>query len=148
MYTDSIGLTPKENSGFKLIKEPDNTKLQETELNKYIKYKYGKYVFEKQYELNPGAANSFEFASFDYYHLTDRLIWTVQTLSDSFSIQIINKTGFDTKELDMKIHHHNEDKIIKNIKKNKNKISIDFNSEILPYQGFEVIWRWENKSTY
>jgi hypothetical protein len=127
--------------GFQLVVEPDGTTVDGEALKRYVRTDSGKYVFTKTYDLQPGDTNAFEFRSYAYYRMADRLIWTVQELSDNFRVRIVNMTG-QPHAFDIKVNHHREEAIKTQIKdlRTSNEILVDFNAEILPYQGFEVMW--------
>ena len=127
--------------GFQAVMEPGGTKVDGESLKRHVSTESGKHVFTKTYNLQPGDGNQFEFRSFAYYRLTDRLIWTVQELADNFRVRIINYTG-DTGAFDIKVNHHHEASIKEQIRDiaSNHELLIDFNAEILPYQGFEVMW--------
>jgi hypothetical protein len=144
MFTDSPKARPSDKCGFQAIIEPDGKELIGEALKPFIKHENGKHIFCKEYKLDRGHKNNqFEFHSVAYYRLTDRLIWTVQELSDGFNVRIINKTGI-IDPFEVKINHHKECDI------SVKKTSIDTGdgyekrfeiySEILPYQGFEIMW--------
>jgi len=144
MFTDSSKAIRLEKSGFKVVIEPDGKELTGENLKLFIKYENGKHNFLKGgYKLNPGYKNNqFEFHSVVYYRLIDRLIWTVQELSHGFKVRIINKTGI-TDPFEIKINHHRESDIPVKLPLDtgdgyEQRIEID--SEILPYQGFELTW--------
>jgi hypothetical protein len=69
------------------------------------------------------------------------MIWTVQDLADNFRVRIINHTGRQN-VFEVKVNHHREALIKDQIKDfpSHHEILIDFNAEILPYQGFEIMW--------
>ncbi len=141
MFTDTSLATDIDRSGFVLVLEPDGNKLEGSLLDSYVISESGKHVFRKTYHLQPGDKNVFEFRSVDYYRLADRLIWTVQDLSEDFLIRIRNQTGRNN-VFKVKINHHCEKDILDQMKllEESNEIIIEFNAEILPYQGFEIMW--------
>ena len=154
MYTDGSSLTPGDYGGFVKVVGPRGKKLEGNELKKCIKNDPGKHTFTNKYKLATGNKqdqvdkNKFEFVSFDYYRLLDRLIWTVQNLSDGFIVHIKNRTGVKN-PFNVKVNHHREREIHEQNEKEEDgldEIFIDFNSYILPYQGFEIMWNFsENK---
>ena len=141
MFTDAPTSNPNSFAGFQLVVEPDGTQLEGDLISTHISHQDGKYVFSKTYDLQPGDGNSFEFRSHDTYRLTDRLIWTVQDISDNFTVRIINHTRFDN-PFTVKINHHREKEIVEQMKRldSASEIMFQFNCEILPYQGFEIMW--------
>lgn len=153
MYTDAPCITPDDYGGFKIVDGPDGKKLEGNELKNNIKNKPGKHIFSKRYILIPGDKqdkgdkNKFEFVSHDYYRLTDRLIWTVQDLSDGFAVKIINNTNIPN-SFKVKINHHREEDMQNQIEKEDciGQICFDFDTYILPYQGFEIMWNLERKT--
>lgn len=141
MFTDTSPASDMHRSGFVLVIEPDGTKLEGESLTRYVSFESGKHVFRKTYDLQPGDKNAFEFRSVDYYRLSDRLIWTVQDLSENFRVRIKNQTG-QKNVFKVKINHHCEQDVLDQMKmiEDSNEIIFEFNTEILPYQGFEVMW--------
>lgn len=141
MFTDATGDSLGNSSGFVLVVGPDGKKLEGDMLDERVHHKGGKYVFKEKYKIQPGDENAFEFRSQDFYRLIDRLIWTVQDLSDNLTVRIINRTGLN-QPFKVKINHHREEEIANQIKKleKADELIIKFNTEILPYQGFEIMW--------
>lgn len=141
MFTDTSPAADTHRSGFVLVLEPDGTKLEGSLLAKHVTLESGKQVFRKTYKLQPGDKNAFEFRSVDYYRLADRLIWTVQDLSENFRVRIRNQTGRNNVPT-VKINHHCERDILDQMTliEESNEIIFEFNAEILPYQGFEIMW--------
>lgn len=106
--TDASKAIPCDKCGFQLVIEPGGKELTGENLKPLIEYKNGKHNFRNKYDIKHGYQdNQFEFHSVVYYRLIDRLIWTVQELSDGFNIQIINKTGIRD-PFEVKINHHRE----------------------------------------
>lgn len=147
MFTDDSPSTDIE-GGFLLVIGPDGNPLQGEELKPYITHPNGKHMFSKAYDLQPGDKNAFEFRSFDYYRTVDRLIWTVQDLADDFRIRIRNNTGMPD-AFTVKINHHREEEIFRRrqVVASSNETLINFDCEVLPYQGFEVMWKFDGTST-
>lgn len=139
MYTPAATSGPS--GGFALVIEPDGTQLEGDALGELVTYRNGKYIFSKTYRLQPGDGNTFEFRSYEYFRMRDRLSWTVQDLSDDFRVRIINQTGVPN-AFEIQIKHHHEKEIIEAIKpiESAGETQFEFNSELLPYQGFDVIW--------
>jgi hypothetical protein len=142
MFTDASSLMHGDLGGFKKVEGPDGMVLEGKALKKCITDEPGKHTFLKRYELKPGDQNEFEFVSFDYYRLYDRLIWTVQNLSNDFTVRLINKTNHPN-QFKIKINHHREKEILSTMKKEEDCLGekcFKFNSYILPYQSFEIMW--------
>lgn len=141
LFDDSPAIRTVPRGGFQAVVEPDGTRVDGEALKRYVHNDSGKSVFTKTYDLQPGDSNSFEFRSYAYYRLADRMIWTVQDLADNFRVRIINHTG-RANAFDIKVNHHHEASIKNQIKDfpSNHEILIDFNVEILPYQGFEIMW--------
>lgn len=141
MFTDTSPASDMHRSGFVLVLEPDGTKLEGESLARYVSSESGKHMFRKTYDLQPGDKNAFEFRSVDYYRLADRVIWTVQDLSENLRVRIKNQTGRKN-VFKVKINHHCEKDILDQMKliEESNEIIFEFNAEILPYQGFEIMW--------
>jgi hypothetical protein len=141
IFDDLPAVHSSRRGGFQVVVEPGNNTLDGEALKNYVREERGKYVFNKTYNLQPGDANDFEFRSYAYYRLADRLIWTVQELADNFRVRIINQTG-NAKAFDIKVNHHREASINEQLRDlgQNHELLIDFNAEVLPYQGFEVMW--------
>lgn len=141
MYTDVSPDNSDVTGGFEAVIEPDGTTLEGDLLANYVIQKDSKHIFRKTYDLQPGDSNSFEFRSFDCYRTRDRLIWTVQDLSDGFRVRIKNRTG-RRNAFKVKVNHHREREIQDQMKRLdlSDEIIFEFNAEILPYQGFEIMW--------
>jgi hypothetical protein len=154
IYTD-VGSFNHRKGGFDSIQEPSGFQLSGEELKNQITHENGKKYFKKNYTILPDGKARFEFTTFGYYRLIDRMIWTVQDLSTDFSVKIINLTGIQNC-MRVKINHHKEADIINahnqmkpywNDGDKREEIRFDFNSEILPYQGFELLWNFEEQDS-
>lgn len=142
LFTDASAAPSGKHGGFVLVLEPDGTKLEGEALFQYVTEDSGKHLFRKTYNLQPGSRNAFEFHSFEYYRLIDRLSWTVQDLSENFRVRIRNQTGRPN-AFTIKINHHREEAVqdqMKYLTTDSEEIVFEFNAEVLPYQGFEVMW--------
>ena len=141
MFTDTSPAADINRSGFVLVLEPDGTKLEGSLLASYVTRESGKHMFKKTYNLQPGDKNAFEFRSVDYYRLADRVIWTVQDLSENLRVRIKNQTGRKN-VFKVKINHHCEQDVLDQMKmiEESNEMIFEFNAEMLPYQGFEIMW--------
>jgi hypothetical protein len=147
MYSDESPSQSNASVGYVLVLGPDGTKLEAEALKKYVNWESGKHVFRKTYSLQPGDNNAFEFRTVGYYRLADRLIWTVTDLSENLEVRIRNNTGQD--KFTVKVNHHREEDIKKQMKdlSTPDEIVFVFNTEILPYQGFEIMWDLSNTAT-
>ena len=73
----------------------------------------------------------------------------MQDISTDFHVKIVNNTGVKNAFL-IKVNHHREKEILgrmTTISKNadgQEVLTLDFNCEVLPYQGFEVMWNLDN----
>lgn len=147
VFTDSGDWNLK-GGGFNSILEPSGNILNNNELANCLKEKSGKVYFDKMYSFEPRSSNSFEFHTYAFYRLIDRLIWTVQDFSDDMKITIVNNTGIKN-IFKIKVNHHKEKEIKNNIHlfedeyDKRELIKFSFNSDILPYQGFEIMWNLE-----
>jgi len=141
LFDDSPNVQAVPRGGFHTVVEPDGTRVDGEALKRYVHTDSGKSVFTKTYDLQPGDANAFEFRSYAYYRLADRMIWTVQDLADNLRVRIINHTGRHD-GFDIKVNHHREASIKEQMKDfpTNHELLIDFNAEVLPYQGFEIMW--------
>lgn len=143
MYTDKSPDESLPSVGLTYISGSDEKTFNSDELENggFIKKIDGKWVFNREYLIRHRNDNKFVFCSTQYYRLTDRLIWTIEELSRDFKVTIFNLT--DNKDpFYIKINHHQEKIIrgkIKSIGIEGNK-EFRFDSEILPYQGFEIMW--------
>jgi hypothetical protein len=145
MFTDSASWKhPAKDDGFIWVEEPSGNKLEGNDLECYLSHEFGKVYFRKIYTIARGISGQFEFNSKSLFRGKDRLIWTVQDFSDRFRVRIVNRTG----SLDcfaVKINHHKEREIadlmcIKLLEDGSQEIHFEINADILPYQGFEIMW--------
>lgn len=133
----------------------DHIPLSDYKLRESLVTKHHKQYIEIKTEIQKRKEMQFEYHTYGIFRMKDRLIWTVQELSENFDIEVTNKTGFSigqfnangkNNEIIFKINHHNENlisqnKIICSKDDEGNDIyNISFDSEILPYQGFEMSW--------
>lgn len=148
MFTDTAFWRADAAGGFNLVVEPSGNELMGIELGRLTRRTEGKVLFEKEYEFAPRSANQFVFQSTSLYRTCDRLTWTVQDMSEGLYLTIENDTGFPG-SISVKINHHDELNICKRLKRvplegGREEIYLDFGSEILPFQGFEITWRIED----
>lgn len=133
-----------EPTGFTLVRDSGGT-LQGEELKKYLRDENSKQCFEKDYVLPPGDSIAFTFHILERYRLRDRMMWTIQDLSSDLHITLVNYTG-RSNPFNIKLHHHNESEVLKQIRTEaiefdgREETTIEFDSEILPFQGFEIMW--------
>jgi hypothetical protein len=143
IYTD-LG-TWNKCGGFDSVVEPDGEVLHHETLKACIKEINGKTYFIKSYDINSKGTATFQFHTFGNYRRIDRLIWTVQDLSTDFCVRLVNNTGIKNAFL-IKVNHHREKEILDGLRTitkdadDQEIITLDFNCEVLPYQGFEVMW--------
>jgi hypothetical protein len=143
MYTDLGNMNNC--GGFESVVEPSGHVLHHKSLEAYINESNGKKYFTNSYDINPKSTATFRFNTFGNYRRIDRLIWTIQDLSADFCVRIVNNTGIKN-AFRLKVNHHRERDILDRLTRiSKNAdgqevIIIDFNCEVLPYQGFEVMW--------
>lgn len=141
----------------------DNIPLSDYELRESLVKKRHRQYLELKTAIKKRKEIQFEYHTYGNFSLKDQLIWTVQDLSENFHIEITNKTGYSIRQFDtnedknnneiiFKINHHHEnlisqDKIIYSKDDDGNDIyNISFDSEILPYQGFEMSWNFSDSS--
>jgi hypothetical protein len=143
IYTD-LG-TWNRSGGFQSVVEPSGQVLAHNDLVSFVKEVNGKTYFIKSYDINSTSSASFRFHTFGHYRRVDRMIWTVQDLSTDFRVKLINNTGINDAFV-IKINHHREKEILDSMTTvhkpadGQEIMTIDFNCEVLPYQGFEVMW--------
>lgn len=153
MFTDSPlkNSSTKSTGGFTYVegcgKKLTGAALSIKDKNSKVKDFNGKIYFEEEYRLKPGQNNKFRFVSFDFYRLTDRLIWVIQDRSSNFSVKISNHTRVSNR-IKLKINHHREHEILSTSSRydlgdNIEMIAFRFDCEIIPYQGFEIMWDFE-----
>ncbi len=154
MYTDSLSWNNKgATGGFESIVIGGSRFAGESLKNEVSLGNDGKRHFSKECDFPANGTIDFEFTSKESYRLKDRLIWTVEDLSDDFDITM-NVHAFGAEKLRVKINHHRSDRI--NPYKEKAEdvdhatgtkfevLHFAFGSEILPYQGFEIMWDLES----
>lgn len=140
LITDGPDTTPDKDSGFIHVIGPDGA-IEGELLKEHVRFVDGKHRFSRVFSIRPGADNRFEFVSRETYRLVDRLIWTVQDLCDDLEVRVVNETS-KTGSMTVKINHHRERDIRANMRtlRDGNEVLIRFDAEVLPYQGFEVMW--------
>lgn len=144
IYTD---LGAKDSCGFEAIQEPTGHILKDNELESCLRLINGKTYFKKTYEIAGNASADFKFYTVARFRASDRLIWTVQDISTNFHVQVINRTGV-MNPFELKINHHSEEEILSNVRLipkdggTQEELAFDFNAEVLPYQGFELMWNF------
>lgn len=129
--------------GFSSVVEPDGTVLRGDSLKPHLKDASGKVRFEKPYVFHPKTPTAFIVETFGVFRYSDRLIWTVEHISNDFTVRINDCTGLDG-IVDVKINHHREAEILANMSRRPSRqgtiIEFAYLGEILPYQGFELQW--------
>jgi len=129
--------------GFESVVEPTGHVLHHEGLAACLAEIHGKTYFSKSYDINSKSTATFRFSTFGNYRRIDRLIWTVQDLSTDFCVRLINNTGIKGAFF-IKVNHHREEDILDRLttisKNDQEVIILDFNCDVLPYQGFEVMW--------
>ncbi len=149
IYTD-LGSWGKR-GGFESVVEPSGNVLHHDTLQASMTEINGKTYFTKSYDINHHSNATFRFITFGNYRRVDRLIWTVQDLSTDFCVRIVNNTGVHNPFV-VKVNHHHERDIMDRLttmpksKDGHEVILLDFNCEVLPYQGFEVMWDFDKQS--
>ena len=145
MFTDTVSWRHETRGGFMRIQEPNGNQLTGEQLAAYISRPgNGKVYFRKTYRLPARDGVRFVFFSEEYFRKADRLIWTVEDLAEDFKVNIHNRTpvhdGFA-----IKVNHHREAEVMRRVvphthSPNHQEINLSFDTEILPYQGFEIMW--------
>jgi hypothetical protein len=146
MYTDTVSWRHETRGRFTRIQEPGGNQLIGDALVPPLidRAKNGKIYFRKTYHFPANEGAAFVFISEEYYRPTDRLIWTVEDFADDFKIYIHNRTGIND-SFTIKINHHRESEIMSRKMEhihqpNHEEIQFGFGTQILPYQGFELMW--------
>ena len=145
LYTDTVSWRHETRGGFTRVQEPSGNQLTGSALASLLNHSSnGKVYFRKLYRLPAHDGLQFVFFSEEYYRKADRLIWTVEDLAEDFKVYIHNRTtihdGFA-----LKINHHRESEVMKRKIEHRHsphhqEICFAFDTEILPYQGFEIMW--------
>lgn len=147
IYTDIARWGP--GGGFRSVHGPDGD-LVGHELDPHLREVGGKPRFEKVYMFRPGVAERFIVNTFGRFRLSDRLFWTVEHISSDFHVRIDNCVGLPG-TIGLKINHHREGQIMENVKPRRAEtadvIEFEFLGEILPFQGFELQWRFDEAVT-
>jgi hypothetical protein len=116
------------------------------ELAPYLREVGGKPRFEKVYAFRPGVPETFIVHTYGRFRLSDRLFWTVEHISSDFRVTIENCVALPG-SIGLKINHHREAQIAGNVdrwrKEGADVIEFELLGEILPFQGFELQWRFE-----
>jgi len=106
-----------------------------------------KVQFQHSVTIPSRGKKSFEFHTYGIYRTKDRLVWTVQDLSEAFDVMIINETGIsDNENLSFWINHHEGKNIRREMRVDAlGHIPIKFTEPVFPYQGFEMFWNFHKK---
>ena len=145
MYTDATSWDHDNRGGFTLVSEPSGHQLQGEELQRHTSREDGRVYFRKEYVFQHGESRPFVFYSTECYRKQDRLIWSIEQLSEDLKVTIENNTGVKD-ALRIRIRHHkaaeiDREKIIhRNGTESREEFMFSFGSEVLPYQGFEILW--------
>lgn len=141
MYTD-VGRWGAA-GGFACVVEPDGNSLRGELLTPFVKEVAGKPQFEKVFDFRPGRPESFIAETYATFRLTDRLIWTIEHISRDLKLRV-NDYSRLTGDVDIKVNHHRSREITDAIRvrnaRDGTVREVDFVSELLPYQGFELQW--------
>jgi len=108
-----------------------------------IRYEKTKARFIDKIRVNPADKATFEYHTYGLYRLKDRLVWTVQELSDGFTVTVENGTQLPFGNLLYWINHHDRE-VIKIDKPFKTVDVIEFLCPVFPYQGFEMSWDFQD----
>lgn len=144
MYTDTTSWNHDNRGEFTLVLEPSGYKLQGEELQRHTSRENGRVYFRKEYIFQHGESRPFRFYSTEYYRKQDRHIWSVEQLSEDFKVTIENDTGVKG-ALRIRIRHHraieiDREMIHRDEPGGREEFMFSFGSEVLPYQGFEIMW--------
>jgi hypothetical protein len=148
MYTDLGGWNM--DGGFISVQENGKTTLEGASLKLHLDKVNNKEYFRKEYKMAAEAEMSFRFTTFGYFRKRDRLIWTVQDISEGFDIEVRNETSMKD-EITFKINHHEEREARNSISRmlGQNEcevVRLTIPSAIFPYQGFELSWNFEESA--
>jgi hypothetical protein len=149
IYTDlgpDLGLTGLERGGFESI-SVNNIPLSRdkiTEINRNV-INNAKVCYEDDVDITAERSMLFKYVTFAYYRPKDRLIWTVQDISDDFVVTIVNNTDLASDFPCFKYwYNHHKRKNIHPIRNRhnlpRNVEQIRFPDFVLPYQGLEISW--------
>jgi len=146
IYTDLACSTKQ--GGFKKVDikgKNIDIELAGERLENFIQTKHNKVYFSyTKLDFKRRSDVGFTYHTYGIYRLRDRLIWTVQDLSDEFNVEIVNETTYKL-PLTIKINHSDDDIIMSKSKPTINdgkaeKYEVSFPAAVLPFQGFEISW--------
>jgi hypothetical protein len=144
IYTDIGRKGQQDTGGFKRV-EVGQESFEGESLKRKLSYdRYStKVTFKHPIIIGTGDTESFIYHIYGIYRLHDRLVWAIEDLSDSFTLEVENKTGIDGKIL-FSFQHHDRATIMENIGWNEEltHCRIEFPSVNLPYEGFEMVWEF------
>jgi hypothetical protein len=140
LYTDAARWGSE--GGFYSIVQPDNSILEDSQLDPYVAESEGKIEFSRMYTFYPGRPSHFEIETYGLFRRHDRLIWTVEHISSDFSVKVIDCRGEG--KASVKINHHRRSEISdssrERLTRDGSVIDLSFLGEVLPFQGFELQW--------
>ncbi|MCL2639008.1 MAG: hypothetical protein FWD48_11645 [Oscillospiraceae bacterium] len=152
IYTDLGRQGDETSGGFKFVRIGDEVFEGDT-LSGMVEptNKVTKICFKRSVTIPKGNSLNFKYRTFAEYRLSDRLIWTVQDLSDGLNLSVEDKTGLSNNNMEdllFWLNHHKRDIIEHEIIRNRaNKtVTINFPCPVYPSQGFEMAWDYEGKS--
>jgi hypothetical protein len=137
LYTD-ISLS----GGFDCVIEPNDAQLTGADLIEHVRNVEGKAEFSKEYYFVPGRPRHFVFEASGEFSHNDRLIWTVEHISQDFAVRICDNRGAKG-GCGVKINHHGRRDIRIHEHPTVDGVEMRFAvpSVVLPFQGFELWWR-------
>jgi hypothetical protein len=130
---DKHGNTIKDRNGNQLAFSRDLTTYTDTKAQ--FKFEIGQ---DSSYD-----ALKFEYKTYGVYRLNDRLVWTVQELSENFDVTIIFESGLNRKNLKGWVNHHDRENISLRDGVDGKAKNIAFTTPVFPYQGFELSWDFD-----
>ena len=133
--------------GFRSVSIPHNAEpLKSNLLLDYVKYDGAKACFEykregkDEHDITIDNPLTFVYETYGFYRPKDRLVWTVQDLSENFKVTIISDKPLTRFNLKVWVNHHERNNIRLNEDTVRNVYTLDFTSPVFPYQGFELYW--------
>jgi hypothetical protein len=131
--------------GFRSVHGPDGD-LTGHELDPYLHEVGGKPRFERVYSFRPGVPERFVVDTYGKFRKSDRLFWTVEHISSDFHVRVDNCVPVPG-TIGLKVNHHREAQITENVRRRRAEgrdiMEFDFLGAILPFQGFELQWKFE-----
>lgn len=141
-----------EDGGFLSITGPGMS-YDAADLKERTRHSGGKVELAERVRCTPGVPMRFRIVTVGSFRCVDRLIWTIENISSDLLLTIHDRTpegraaaaGGTPSPVAVKINHHNAQQMVPRKEKSTTDITVyDFLGDVLPFQGFEVLWHFQD----